>query len=65
MKDARQVFKQTLGKVENIKEVELFMQISAFLLFKEILTLTQKVTEYQGVYRGLYTSHVVFVFFER
>lgn len=62
MKDARQIFKQTLGKVENIKEVELFMQISTFLLFKEILTLTQKVTEYQGVQRALYKS-CGFVFF--
>lgn len=61
----QQDFKQILGKVENIKEVELFMQFSASLLFEEILTLTQKVTEYQGVYRGLYTSHVAFVFFER
>lgn len=62
MKDARRDFKQTLGKVEDVKEVELFMQITAFLLFKEILTLTQKVTEYQGVFRGLYTSHVVLCF---
>lgn len=31
MKDARQDFKETLGKVENINEVELFVQISASL----------------------------------
>lgn len=31
MKDARQDFKETLGKVESIKEAELFMQISASL----------------------------------
>lgn len=31
--------------VENIKEVELFMKISASLPLKEILTLIQKVTE--------------------
>lgn len=66
MKDARKDFKQIIGKVENRKEVELFMQISASLLLKEILTLAQKVTENQGVYRELYTSHVVFGFcFER
>lgn len=42
------------------------MLISASLLLKEILTLAQKVTENQGVYRELYTGHVVFVFcFER
>lgn len=31
MKDARHDFKAILGKVEDIKEVELFMQISASL----------------------------------
>lgn len=31
MKDVRQDFKQILEKVENIKEVELFVQISASL----------------------------------
>lgn len=31
MKDARQDFKEMLGKVEDINEVELFMQISASL----------------------------------
>lgn len=31
MKDARQDFKELLGKVEDIKEVELFVQISASL----------------------------------
>lgn len=45
MKDARQNSKQILGKVEIMKEVELFMQISASFLLKKTLTLIQKVTE--------------------
>ena len=55
MKDARQNFKQILGKVEIMKEVELFMQIPASL------TLIQKVAEHQGVCRELYTSHLCFL----
>lgn len=59
MKVARQNFKQILGKVGNMKEVKLFMQISASLL-KKTLTLTQKFPENQG---GLYASHVFFLSF--
>lgn len=59
MKVARQNFKQILGKVGNMKEVKLFMQISASLL-KKTLTLTQKFSENQG---GLYASHVFFLSF--
>lgn len=44
-----------------MKEVA-FMQFSAFLLLKKTLTLIQKVPENPGIYRELYTSHVVFLF---
>lgn len=60
VKDVRQNFKQILGKVENTKEVELFMQLSASLLLKKTITLIQKVPENPRVYRELYTSHVGF-----
>lgn len=34
-KDARWNFKQVLGNIENMKEVELSVQISAYLLLKK------------------------------
>lgn len=64
MKDVRQDVKQILEKVENIKEVELFVQISASLK-GDINFDTKGHRKRRSIQRASYKSFLFFLFFER